>query len=239
MAGKKEGHGKVLAIIPCLNEGKVIGNVVRKTLPFVTRVLVVDDGSQDDTMPMARKAGAIAIRHRHNKGAGAAIRTGIFYALKHSFPICVVMGGDDQDDPSQIPLLLTKLRQGHDLVQGSRYLKGGRTVDIPLFRLVTTKIYSIFFSIVMGKRITDGTNGFRAFRTSICSNPRMDLRQQWLDRYELEPYLLFKAIQLGYDVTEAPVTKSYPEGAYTKMDPLRDYWSILRPLVFLRLGLKK
>lgn len=230
---------RAVAIAPCLNEEHAIGTVVRKLKPHVDTVVVVDDGSTDRTAAVACAAGAVVLRHRKNQGAGAAIRTGIRYAQAKRFAICVVLGGDDQDDPREIKRLLSKIGEGYDFVQGSRWLRGGKTVDIPLFRRVTTKLYSLGFSVIIGKRITDGTNGFRAFRTSICKDKRMDLDQPWLNRYELEPYLFYKSIELGYRVVEVPVTKTYPEGGYTKMDPLRDYWSISRPLVLLRLGLRR
>jgi len=231
--------GKRVAITPCLNEEHAIAKVVRKLRPWVDLIIVVDDGSTDRTAEMAKKAGATVLRHKKNLGAGAAIRTGIQYALRKGYGICVVLGGDDQDDPHEIPRLIRKLDEGYDFVQGSRRLKGGRTVDMPLFRRITTKGYSAFFSMLIGKRITDGTNGFRAFRTRICKDKRINLNQKWLNRYELEPYLFYKAIQLGYRVIEVPVTKRYPDGGYTKMEQLRDYWSISRPLLFLRLGVRK
>ena len=88
--------------------------------------------------------------------------------------------------------------------------------------------------------MTESTNGFRAFRTALLRDPRIDWRQEWLDRYELEPYLLLKAIRLGYRHGEVPVTKIYPDHqlGYTKMRPFVDWWSILRPIVYLGLGLK-
>lgn len=89
-------------------------------------------------------------------------------------------------------------------------------------------------------RLTDTTNGFRALRLSVLEDRRINLDQDWLDQYELEPYLLFKTIQLGYRAVEVPVTKVYPPrgNAYTKMRPLFDWWSILRPIFLLGLGLR-
>jgi dolichol-phosphate mannosyltransferase len=107
--------------------------------------------------------------------------------------------------------------------------------------LGTRTIHPWVFSIAAGKRVTESTNGFRAFRTTLLRDPRINWRQEWLDRYELEPYLLLKAIQLGYRHCEVPVTKVYPshELGYTKMRPVVDWWSIMRPVVYLGLGLKK
>jgi dolichol-phosphate mannosyltransferase len=105
----------------------------------------------------------------------------------------------------------------------------------------TGMIHPWVASLVAGKRVTDSTNGFRAFRTTLLRDPRIAWRQKWLDRYELEPYLLLKAITLGYRHVEVPVTKIYPDHqqGYTKMRPFVDWWSILRPIVYLGLGLRK
>jgi hypothetical protein len=125
-----------------------------------------------------------------------------------------------------------------DLVQGSRWLPGGATPGIPSDRRWLTRLYPLLFRIASGYPSTDGTNGFRAFRLSMLGDPRIRLDQEWLDRYELEPYLLFQAVRSGYRVREVPVTVRYHSRGTTKMRPLRDGWRILRPLVFLRLGLR-
>ena len=154
--------------------------------------------------------------------------------------VVVVMGGDDQDDPAEIAVLVAPIERGEaDFVQGSRRLEGRRTVDMPLFRLVTTKAYSVLFRLLTGFRSTDATNGFRAFSTDVVRDERIRLHQTWLDTYELEPYLLFQAIRYGWRVREAPVTKSYHrELGYSKMLPGRDWWRLLRPIIFLRLGIR-
>lgn len=231
----------VAAVIPAFNEENHIKAVVNglKAVSALTRIYVVDDGSIDATASLAESAGAIVIRHEVNSGVGAALRDGILRAEKEGADIIVVMGGDDQDDPSQIPKLLTPIVDGgYDLVQGSRWIKGGEVVNIPFFRRITTKLYAFILRICTGFPFTDGTNGFRAFKVSVLE--RVDLNQQWLNHYELEPYLLYKAVQLGFKVTEAPVTKRYlVSKGYTKMVPVLDWWRILSPVIFLRLGIKK
>ena len=91
------------------------------------------------------------------------------------------------------------------------------------------------------KWVTESTNGFRAVHRRVLADPRIDLSQAWLDQYELEPYLYLRAIQLGYRTTEVPVTKIYPPKhlGQTKMKPLTGWWSILRPLVYVGVGLRK
>jgi len=127
-------------------------------------------------------------------------------------------------------------------VQGSRYLKGGDFGNMPFYRQLATRyVHPLLFSLFVGRRFTDTTNGFRAIRLSALRDPRIDMDQPWLDRYELEPYLFFKMNRLGYKVTEVPVTKIYPphELGYTKMKPVTGWWSILRPVLLLGLGIKR
>jgi dolichol-phosphate mannosyltransferase len=232
---------RAVCVIPALDEAGKIGRLLARFEPgTVEAILVVDDGSTDGTRDEARAGGARVISHERRRGVGAAIRTGIDYALEQGFDAVVVMGGDDQDDPAEIGQLLAPLeRREADVVQGSRRLEGRRTVDMPLFRLVTTKAYSVFFRLVTGFRSTDATNGFRAFTTEVVRDERIRLHQPWLDTYELEPYLLYQAIRYGWRVREVQVTKRYHRDlGYSKMLPGRDWWRILRPIIFLRLGLR-
>lgn len=239
----RERAGRVAVVIPALNEERYIGKVVRHALarPEVDAVFVVDDGSRDRTAAAARRAGARVIVHPRNRGVGAAIRSGYVAAARAGFRTAVTMGADDQDNAGEIPRLLARLESGFDFVQGSRWLRAGRVVNIPLFRRVTTILYSLIFTVLVGRRITDGTNGFRAVRLACLKGLHLD--QRWLDTYELEPYLYWHMIRHGWRVGEAPVTKRYPKAAhgyhYTKMRAFRDWWRILRPLILLTLRLRR
>jgi dolichol-phosphate mannosyltransferase len=233
---------KSACVIPALDESGKIGRLLGRFRDgYVTEIIVVDDGSTDGTPDEARAAGAHVIIHDRNRGVGAAIRSGFDYALERDFDVVAVMGGDDQDDPAELSVLLTPIERGEaDFVQGSRRLHGRRTVDMPFFRRVTTRLYSVIFRLATGFRSTDATNGFRALRVDLLRDDRIDLHQDWLDRYELEPYLLFQAIRCRYRVCEATVRKSYHRDlGYSKMRPGRDWWRILRPILFLRLGLRR
>jgi dolichol-phosphate mannosyltransferase len=232
---------KTAVVIPALNEESAIVRVVRgsRRVRGVARVIVVDDGSSDRTGTAARRAGAAVIRHAANRGVGAALRDGYQLAARLGCGTIVTMGGDDQDRAVEIVRLLRGLDSGNDFVQGSRWIRGGRVVNIPLFRRLTTIAYSLIFSVLAGRRITDGTNGFRAFRTCILRG--MSLNQRWLDTYELEPYIFWNALKNGCRVAEIPVTKKYPKSGtgYTKMKPFRDWWRIFRPLILLALRIRK
>jgi len=180
---------KKLLIIPALNEESKIGNVV-SNIPqdIVDEICVIDDGSSDKTSEIAKKEGAKVLIHEQNRGVGASIRTGIDHAIKNNFDIAVVISGDDQHDPSEIERVLKPIiEEDYDFIQGSRYLKGGNVENPNFFRIWGIRFYTFIFRLLLSVKITDGTNGFRAFRTKIFESKEINLWQDWLDRYELEP----------------------------------------------------
>lgn len=232
---------RVAVVVPAWNEAGKIGDVVRKVpRRWASCVIVVDDHSADATAEEARAAGAeVVLRHERNRGVGAAIRSGLFEAKRLGYEFGAVLSGDDQHVPTELPRILAPLFAGEaDLVQGSRWLPGGATPGIPPARRWLTRLYPLLFRAASGFPVTDGTNGMRAFRLALLDDPRMRLEQDWLDRYELEPYLLFQAVRGGHRVREAPVTVCYHSRGTTKMKLLSDGWRILRPLLFLRLGMR-
>jgi len=236
---------KILVSTFCYNENvKIERTLSRFPAERDFELMVVDDGSTDDSLERIQKfPGVHIVRHGKNMGAGASIRTMHRYALENGYDVVALVAGNDKDDPMLVPRLLQPiLEEGYSFVQGSRYLKGGDYGKIPFYRVIATKyVHPLLFSLASRHWVTESTNGFRAYRTSLLRDPRIDLDQDWLDKYELEPYLYFKAIRLGYRVKEVPVTKFYPPKAegYTKMKPITGWWSILRPVIYLGLGVKK
>jgi dolichol-phosphate mannosyltransferase len=234
---------RVLAATFAYNEGeKIRRTLARHPADRAYDLLVHDDGSTDGALD-AVEPGVIVLRNPINQGIGAAMKRVFQYTLDHGYDVLVIQAGNDKDDPLEIPSLLAPLQNGTaDFVQGSRYLGGGGFGNMPAYRVFATRVvHPLIFSLAARKRVTESTNGFRAFRTAILRDPRIDWRQDWLDRYELEPYLMLKTIRLGYRHVEVAVTKIYPPHrlGYTKMRPGIDWWSIIRPVVYLGLGLKK
>lgn len=233
----------VAVIIPALNEAGKIGRVLDK-FPRDGRfeAIVIDDGSTDGTGEEAMAHGAaLVIRRDVRGGVGAAIRDGWAAGLARNRPYLALLSGDDQHEPAELLGAFDALqRSGADYVQGSRWVPGGRVVGPTGGRGRGTKIYSIAFSLLAGRHVSDATNGFRIFRSSLLADPDIRLDQPWLTSYDLEPYLLFKAIRGGYRVIEHPVTVIYhaTEG-YTKMRGLRDWWRLFRPALLLRTGIKQ
>ncbi|MBU0718124.1 MAG: glycosyltransferase family 2 protein [Planctomycetes bacterium] len=234
----------VILVIPAFNEQARIGRVVegaKNAMPDVV-VAVVNDSSTDATGANAQAAGAHVLFHDHRRGVGAALRTGLEYGREESFDIAVIMAGNGKDEPLEIPRLLDPIANDEsDFVIGSRYLVGGQLAGAtPLYRRWATRLHPFLVSSLLRKRLTESTNGFRAFRLGILDDERINLHQRWLDAYGLEVYLLWKVLQLGYRYKEVPCTKTYPprSAGYTKMMPIIGWWSILRPIFSLRLGLR-
>lgn len=234
----------VLVAVFVYNEGEKLRRTIqRHPRERSYELLVMDDGSTEDVAAILAGQRVLHLRNETNQGIGAAMQRVFEFALQRGDDLLVIQAGNDKDDPLEIPRLLAPLlAEEADFVQGSRFVPGGVYGNMPLYRVLTTRfIHPGLFSLVVGKRITESTNGFRAFRTALLRDPRINWRQAWLRHYELEPYLLYYAIRLGYRHREVPVTKIYPPKAlgYTKMKPITGWWSVLKPIVYLGLGLRK
>ncbi len=236
-----------LAIIPVFREIGKIGTVVEKFSPeSVDEVcLVVDDPDETILREIddSRKRTLVPVTIIENptrNGIGFAIKEGYRYALSHGFDLIVVMAGNGKDDPREIPRLTQPiLENGYDYVQGSRFLPGGRGERTPFLRRVFTRLFPFAWTFLTGVRCTEVTNGFRAYKASILQDPEINIWQDWLNGYELEYYLHYKVLTLGYRFTERPVSKTYSHAkreSYSHISPLKDWQQIVGPIVLLRLG---
>lgn len=227
----------VIALIPVFNEqAKIVSVLTRLPRAIIDEVVVLDDGSTDQSAESARQLGATVLSMEKRTGVGAALRRGYYYAREKDYAISVTLAGNNKDAPEEIPLLLDPIVHGQaDFAQGTRYGKRGAFFGpMPLYRRVAVRLHARLFSLVVGRRVTDSTNGFRAFRTQILNDPGMDLSPQWLNHYELEVYFYISVYKMGYRVVEIPVTKVYPPKklGQTKMTPVIGWWSMLRPLFY-------
>src|SRR2546430_2419154 len=155
-------QSKILVAIPAFNEGPTIGSVVLKARQFASEVVVIDDGSGDDTAETAALAGAHVIRHARNLGKGAAIRSGWLYARERRLDALVLLDGDHQHDPNDIPRLLEPILTGKaDVVLGVRW---GKTSSMPVYRRVGKRMLDYATAaIVKNAAVTDSQCGFRGF----------------------------------------------------------------------------
>jgi hypothetical protein len=160
---------KILIIIPAFNEEARIGEVVRQVLLTASDcdVLVVNDGSRDDTARIARAAGALVVSHPFNLGYGVAIQTGYKYALAKGYDFVVQMDGDGQHDPAFITKVLNPVIAGEtDFALGSRFL-GAESYEPSLARRVGMAFFRRLISYLTRTMITDSTSGYQAFNRDV------------------------------------------------------------------------
>jgi len=233
---------KTLVIVPVYNEENRIKTVLEKFREVgIDRVLVVNDGSTDTTPEVLKNFDVKTIHHPKKQGVGSCIRDGIDYARKNGLGLVVVMAGNGKDDPREIPILLKPiLEEGYDYIQGSRYLEGGVAGNLPFARRIGIRAFTFLWSLLLWRKLTDVTNGFRAYKISLFDAPKINIWQEWLSTYELEYYIHFWVLKLKYKFGEVPVSKIYPsKKKYSKIRPFLDWWPIIKPLFFLLLRIRK
>jgi glycosyltransferase involved in cell wall biosynthesis len=215
---------KAIAVIPCLNEEKFIGGVVSKAIKHVDEVIVIDDGSSDNTGAAATAAGAIVVRHDRSQGAGAGTRTGFEAALGHGADIVVTLDGDGQHDADEIPLLLQPISEGKaDIVIGSRFLKEAKVARYRKFG-----IDAITFAYNFGHRekIIDAQSGFRSH-----SRKAIEAMHITYPGFGFSIQTLVQARKKGLKIIERPITCIYHEAGST-LNPfvhgLNVMWSVLK-----------
>lgn len=155
----------IAVVVAAYNEADVIGAVVRELRAECVHVIVVDDGSRDDTAGAARRAGAHVLRHVINRGQGAALQTGIEHALRGGAEVVVTFDADGQHDPADLRALVAPVLSGeYDVVLGSRFLE--RRAPIPVARRMLLTVGVLFTRIISRVRLSDTHNGLRAFSRS-------------------------------------------------------------------------
>ena len=191
---------RVLVIMPAYQEARRIAQVAADVRRQVEGdVLVVDDGSLDETAAEARRAGALVAIHPTNLGYGAALQTGYRYALRHAYDAVLQLDADGQHDPASIPPLLEALARA-DVVVGSRFLDG-RSYRPPLARRIGMHLFARVATLLAGQRITDPTSGFQAIS-------REALRFYAHERYPADypdADVLAMVARAGLRLTEVPV----------------------------------
>lgn len=194
---------KIVCVIPSLNEEETIKNVVTGARQYCDGVIVVNDGSKDETSKEAKKVGAAVFTHIINLGTGAALSTGLKIALKEEADIIVTMDGDGQHDPDDIPILLGPLTEGKvDVVLGSRFL--GNIKSMPLYKKIGNRFLSIIASLRCGEKITDSQCGFRAFSKKVLNSIIHDSTD-----YAWASEFLVRLTNSEYNWIEVPIKTIY------------------------------
>jgi glycosyltransferase involved in cell wall biosynthesis len=199
----------IVAVIPAFNEAQRIAQVVTDAKAKVDVVIVVDDGSTDETAIVAKRHGATVIRHWENNGAGAATMTGLEAARKMGADVAVTLDADGQHDATEIPLLLAPFaKEGADIVFANRF---GRRNRIPFIRRVFNAIGNLLTLVATGKWVSDSQCGFKAFGSRALSE--IDLR---MSGFEFCTEIVREAVVHRWKVAEVPTKVVYSEYTLAK-----------------------
>lgn len=209
--------GVCTVVIPCFNEAAAIATLVRRVLVYLPRVLVVDDGSTDDTARVAGAAGAQVLRQPRNEGKGGALVAGWRQAQAQGSSWALCLDGDGQHDPGDIPAFLVCAAQsGVDLVIGNRFSNG--PPPMPPLRRTVNRWMSRRLSDRAGQALPDTQCGYRLLRLDLLPQVRLIGR-----RFEVESELLLAVLQVGGRVEFVPVS-TRPASSPSKIRPVRDAW---------------
>ncbi|MDE1844381.1 MAG: glycosyltransferase family 2 protein [Thaumarchaeota archaeon] len=196
--------------IPAYNEEKSIGDMVKKSLQYSDKVIVVDDGSTDDTAQIAKQNGATVISHKKNEGYGASVITLFDRARQENTDILVLMDGDGQHNPEQIPLLINTLQENNvDVVIGSRFLDTASKT--PGYRKRGIKIITSAANFGTDFKVTDAQSGFRAY-----SKRAIESIHPTETGMAISTEILLKISNKGLSVAEVPITVSYDDDSSTE-----------------------
>jgi glycosyltransferase involved in cell wall biosynthesis len=230
-------------MIPVINEnGRLKAELERAAASGIgdlCDIVVLDGGSTDGSVAedILRPLGVNALLMKLGPGRqGAQLRMGFHWALLRGYEGFITIDGNNKDSIEDAPRFIEKLREGYDLIQGSRYLKGGRAINTPPIRhLAVRLIHAPITSLAAGRRFTDSTNAFRGYSRRYISHPQTDIFRDLFDGYELLAYLSARATRLGLRACEIPVTRAYPPRDSgrppTKISPVRGSASLLAILL--------
>lgn len=200
---------RLTAVIPAFNEELSIGGIILCSRKYVDKIIVIDDGSKDKTVEMAKLAGAEVIKHYTNKGKGAALKTG-FKAAKES-DIIITLDSDGQHNPDEIPKLIKPIINGEaDIVNGSRYIKGN-SKNTPSYRRIGQAVLDKATNLGSGLDITDSQSGFRAFAKHTIPSFRFSCSD-----FGIESEMLTDAANAGLRIKEVEIGVRYDVDGSTK-----------------------
>ena len=195
---------KILVCVPAFNEAKNISEIVNKSKKYGNGVIVYDDGSTDDTSELATAAGATVIKSPKNTGYGSAIRALFQAAREQNADIMVTLDSDGQHNPDQIPNVIEPIKQGYDIVLGSRYLRNNDKVKVPKVRSFGIKTITKLAQSASYKGITDSQSGFRAYSKNAISKINL-----FEDGMAVSTEILLRASEKKLSTTEVPITVKY------------------------------
>lgn len=211
----------ICVVIPTYNEAKTIADIIREVSSLGLKVLVVDDGSSDDTFEIASNSGAIVLRNARNEGKGASLVKGFDYIIKNNFDAALTMDGDGQHEPDDIRHFIRLLSEDSKsaILIGNRMHK---VKNMPIVRLIMNKFMSWLISFVVKQNIPDTQCGFRLIKKDVLEKITFET-----NNYDSESELLIKAARLGFKIESVPINTIY-KGEKSRINPFVDSLRFIR-----------
>jgi len=213
---------RILAGIAAYNEARYVGSIVLQARQYVDEVIVIDDGSTDNTARVAELAGATVIRHAENRGKGTAIHSILIEARKRKPDILVLLDADSQHDPNEIPILIKPISEGFDLVIGSREAQKDKT---PRYRRIGQKVIFRSSRLASKANISDSESGFRALSPKAINE--LDLKEKG---FAIESEMITGAADKNLKITEVPISNIYTKDGST-LNPIRHGIDVLSRII--------
>lgn len=200
---------KIIAVVPAWNEEETVGETLDGLRQYVSETVVVDDGSKDRTDEIARRRGAVVVRHALNRGLGAALKTGMMVALVRSADVVVTFDADGQHAPEDVPAVVKPILDGKaDAVIGTRLHD---RQGMPAFRRIANHAGNLVTWALFGVRTTDSQSGFRAFSREAAA--RIELKT---DRMEVSSEILAEVARLNLRLVHVPIASRYTAYSMSK-----------------------
>lgn len=219
----EEKKNEYVILLPVINEGnRIIDELSRAKEAKVSECadIVICDGDSTDGCTeesRLRELGVNSLLIKKDIGKqGAQLRMGIWWALQRGYKGVVTIDGNNKDSIEDVPNFVSKLKEGYDFVQGSRFIEGGRAINTPFIRWISVRmIHAPIISLTAHYHFTDTTNAYRAYSVRYLTDERVKPLRDIFMTYELLAYLSVRASQIGMKVCEIPVTRAYPKSGKT------------------------
>ena len=205
---------KTCVLIPTYNESHKIARILQEIKKQNLEVVIIDDGSSDNTAQIAKNNGAIVLRNETNQGKGASLSRGFNYSLESGYDAVITMDGDGQHLPEDIPYFMRLAKYSDSgIVIGNRMQK---TKNMPLERIITNKFMSWLISLIAKQTIPDSQCGFRLIKRGVLEKVRLSTT-----KYETESEILIRGSRLGFKIESVPIKAIYM-GEKSSINPLVD-----------------
>ena len=219
----------ILVLIPAYNEGLVIGSLILNVQQYADKIIVINDGSSDNTEDITKLAGVECLSLEQNSGKAHAMMLGFERARELNYTVTVMIDGDGQHNPADIPKLVKPVLNGEaDLVVGSRFLENAGVEEIPAYRKVGQKILNQATNVSSGFKCSDSQSGYRALSQKALMNMNFVS-----SGYGIESDMLSHFAELGLTITEVPISVTYEVPHKHKMNPIKHGLSVLSGLIQL------